>query len=137
MCFPVKAESGADELRAQLEEIQGLRAALAKQEKEIYEKLEDLELGRDTTRGVSNICPVHKVEMQIKLVPIKYGLLLHRRDDPTPEIRTSMFPFNLEFCEGGCITSNTSPKEARVYHCAECARAEKKWIKEHTPSEQK
>ena len=83
-------------LRTELKEIRDVRATLDQREREIAARLKQFEAGRDTTKGVSNICPAHKTEMRIVRAPIAYGLLAILPTDPPAVLRQREFPFARE-----------------------------------------
>ena len=119
------------ELREELKEIQKEQQRLTQRHRELAARLKEFEAGRDTTKGVSNICPVHKSEMRIVRAPISYGL--HRYygpHDPSLSVRHREFPFALNYWLGGCVVGDYT--EAKIYICPDCQRAEKEWRKAHS-----
>jgi hypothetical protein len=108
------------------------RAKLIQQEeaavRKAREEYEKLKADRDTTTGVSDICPVHKAKMRVQRVPIVYGMLSW---DPTLDVRKRRFPNALVFYPGGCVETDISPSHAFIYICPDCRRAEKKWRSDH------
>ena len=90
----------------------------------------ELQAGRDTTKGVSNVCPVHKAQMRIARAPIVYGLLMVRPTDPPRDVRSREFPFALDYLAGGCVVGDYT--EAKIYICPDCQHAEKQWRKTHS-----
>ena len=91
----------------------------------------------DRTKGISNICPVHHVAMEVRSRPIIYGLTLG--SGPSTEIQAigmefqqvqpRLFPFALQDSSaGGCVVKKE--KIERFYVCAECVAAESQWLKQ-------
>ncbi len=118
------------ELREELKEIQRDLQTLTQRERELAVRLKELEAGRDTTKGVSNICPVHKTEMRIVRAPIYYGLHGYAPRDSSLSVRHREFPFALNYWLGGCVVGDYT--EAKIYICPDCQRAEKQWRKKHS-----
>jgi hypothetical protein len=127
--FPSNSRDSEERLRGRLAEIQQVRAVLEKQEQFISEGLKELKIPLDTTQGVSNFCPVHKIRMGVRRVHIAYGLLMPRLTDPPFDLRKRQFPFALDYWRGGCIIQGKST--ALIYICPECQRAERQWISDH------
>jgi len=71
----------------------------------------------DETRGKSDICPIHKVKMPIREVPIRYGLYRG-----FGSLQAAEFPFANEFISGGCVVIDDPrmPKTGKVFVCAQC-----------------
>ena len=115
--------------RRESEEIQEILPILAESEHYWASLLKKIEAGRDTTEGVSNICPAHNRRMRVIRVPIAYGLLAIRRD-PSLERRQQEFPFARDYWPGGCVVGPYT--EAKIYICPDCQRAEKEWRKAHS-----
>ena len=116
--------------RRESEESQEILPILAEREHYWASLLRKIEAGRDTTEGVSNICPAHNRKMRVIRVPIAYGLLAIRRSDPSLELRHQEFPFALDYWPGGCVVGPYT--EAKIYICPDCQRAEKEWRKAHS-----
>ena len=72
------AQDGVERRRAELAEIQQVRAALDRKEKMLKEQIRQIKAGLDTTKSVSNVCPVHHTRMRKRRVPINYGMQLVR-----------------------------------------------------------
>jgi hypothetical protein len=114
-------------LRTELKEVQALLETLEQEEREGTALLRELEAGRDATKGVSNICPVHNVQMRVVRAPIVYGLQMVRRDEF--DARKREFPFARKVHWGGCVLQDYT--EAKIYVCPKCQEAEKRWRKTH------
>jgi len=90
--------------------------------KKLQEAIEEF---RDHTKGKSDICPVHKIKMPVKDVPMQFGLLA----TSIPEFRklkAAEFPFSEEFIAGGCVVTDDSlfPKTGKVFVCPQCVAGE-------------
>jgi hypothetical protein len=92
---------------------------------------------KNYTRGISNRCEVHGVDMERAVVPICYGLpaipldqdYLHALDEATK----SAFPHAQDHVEGGCIVKLGAPKRAAIYVCPSCRSAKQDWMGHHHP----
>lgn len=82
----------------------------------------------DYTENQSDICKVHSIKMEIKAVPIFYGMPGKKWFD---EMKASeeLFPNADVEIAGGCILGDKT--EALVYHCKECLKAREKWLMEY------
>ena len=116
-------------IRRESEEIQEVLRTLAEREHDYASILNRIEAGRDSTKGVNNICPVHKRQMRVIRAPIAYGMPLILRSDPSPALRQAEFPFARNYWLGGCRVGPYT--EAKIYICLDCQRAEKQWRKTH------
>jgi len=82
------------------------------------------------TRGKSDICEIHHVQMVKKKVPIAYGLF-----SATPfslayhAASTNSFPHAEDVVGGGCVVDTT--KWAIIYSCPECERIRHQWELEY------
>jgi len=78
----------------------------------------------DQTKGKRDICPVHKVKMPIKEVPVRFGMLAE------PKLKAAQFPFSDQFVSGGCIVIDDPlfPKTGKVFLCPQCVAAENRWM---------
>jgi hypothetical protein len=65
----------------------------------LHKKIED---ASDDTKSKSDVCPVHRVKMQMKTVPITYGLDA-RNVGSLPQVIERQFPFSREDINGGCV----------------------------------
>jgi hypothetical protein len=101
-----------------------MREILLVEERAILARIQKLTQSADKTRGVSPICPVHKVKMEKARVGIRYGML---RWDPAAEVRPKLFPFARDFIPGGCVITDDSPGHGTAYRCKWCVEAEKRW----------
>ena len=115
--------------RRESEEIQEILQILTERERAYATILKKIEAGRDTTEGVTNICPAHKTKMRVIRAPISYGLPGYGPHDPSPTVRLREFPFALDYWLGGCVVGAYT--EAKIYVCSDCQRAEKQWRKQH------
>jgi hypothetical protein len=76
-------------------------------------------------------CEVHSTKMELKRVPIIYGLL--RPDhfglghENFSELQRKQFPNRQEFRGGGCVVSPSDPKHAHVWFCKQCKNAFEEW----------
>lgn len=77
-----------------------------------------LEAIADQITGKSDICPIHKIKMEIKSLDIAYGLVRPVGPQPSPEERLSQFPFAQEEVLGGCVMSDSFPRKARIFQCS-------------------
>ncbi|MEA3187067.1 MAG: hypothetical protein QOD99_897 [Chthoniobacter sp.] len=118
-----------ERLHGELREIQQVRETLDQRERAVTARIEEIQAGRDTTNGISNVCPVHNSQMRIVRAPITYGVPLVRPGDPPPDVRSREFPFALEYWPGGCVVGDYT--RAKIYVCPVCQRAEKQWKKTH------
>jgi hypothetical protein len=73
------------------------------------------------------VCEVHKTRMELKTVPIEYGLIMPDSHDPSGETRLRLFPHSRDYVLGGCVVMPDSPKTDSVYVCSECQKASAKW----------
>jgi hypothetical protein len=73
------------------------------------------------------VCEVHKVKMELKEVPIVYGLIRPAPGAPTPDQELHLFPHRWEVSHGGCAISPHSPKSEKIYVCRECKQAYDDW----------
>lgn len=121
--------SEQQKLREELKEIHEVQQTLTNREREIAALLKKLEAGRDTTKGVNSVCPIHKTEMRIVRAPISYGLPMYGPNDPPPALRLREFPFARDYWLGGCVVRGYT--EAKIYVCSDCQRAETQWRKKH------
>src|SRR4051812_7193604 len=108
-------------LRAELKEIEQVRQTLKQREQEIAIRIKDIRAGRDTTAGISNICPVHKTKMGKVKVPIAFGVAMIKPTDPSPDLRKREFPFARRHWEGGCVLGDYT--EAQIFVCPKCRQA--------------
>lgn len=114
--------------REMLVEQKQFREALLVKIKQAEDFLKESEAGMDTTAGVSNICPAHRVAMEVKKVPMEYGM--PQPSDPgAAVIRAKEFPFARTIYAAGCVVGMYT--EAWIYICPDCVKAEKAWYKEH------
>jgi len=74
------------------------------------------------------ICEVHKTKMELKTVPIQYGLMEPDPDAPSGNEERRLFPHGRDYVLGGCIIEPR--KTAEVYVCPECEQAAAKWYAE-------
>src|SRR5205807_964713 len=77
--------------RRKSEEIQEALRILTEREHGYASMLKKIEAGRDTTEGVSNLCPAHKRKMRVIRAPIAYGMPAIGRSDPSPALRQREF----------------------------------------------
>lgn len=101
-------------------------AVLASTPEEEAAARKQLEDAVDLTRGKNEICPVHKVKMTAKDVPIQFGSV----DDEIQE--KYGFPFAEEVISGGCLVFDERrfPKTGKVFVCPGCVEARKRWFEE-------
>ena len=71
------------------------------------------------------VCEVHKIEMDKKVVPVVYGLLRPDKDTPTAEQDLRLFPHRHEFVAGGCVVG--TEKTVETYVCNECKADVVRW----------
>jgi hypothetical protein len=84
------------------------------------------------TLGVSNVCEIHHVEMMKTNVPIQYGLIGY--SDWALMLQaasTNSFPHARGDVPGGCIVGHNSPRQALIYVCPQCLKAQEQWISKH------
>lgn len=95
---------------------------------ELLKKLEEM---RDFTKGVSDVCPVHKTKMPIKPAPIAYGLRFTDRKE-MQDLINEKFPFSQEDISGGCLADNDPDigKAGKRYVCPKCVAAWNQWLEE-------
>src|ERR1041385_1220021 len=85
---------------------------------------------KDLTRGVSPTCEVHATLMTKTNVSILYGLLGQNEwNRAYVAAKQKSFPHVDDDVEGGCIIGRA--KEAIIYICPQCLRAQQQWLSEH------
>jgi len=84
-------------------------------------------------RGATDTCPIHRVRMQEKRVPVQYGLVGYAGGAPAYwEAREKRFPFsNSDSVAGGDLPTTQDPRFAVVWSCPDCERAELAYRKAH------
>jgi hypothetical protein len=84
---------------------------------------------RDQTRGKSDICPVHKVKMPAKEVPVQFGLPATFLPE-FRKLKAAEFPFAEEFISGGCVLDDDPlfPETGKVFVCPKCVAAWNRWL---------
>ena len=86
----------------------------------------------DHTRGVSDICELHHSQMTKTNVPIQYGMIGYSQWALAfKAASTNSFPHAEDQVMGGCMVGSDSPRQAVIYVCAQCLRAQEQWISEH------
>ena len=103
--------------------------SLAASEDELAARRKAIEAVFDFTKGTSDICPVHKVKMPVKVVPVTYGLPVIY----SPEVRKKQaeFPFSEEFILlGDCVAPDETlfPKTGKVLVCPKCVAGWNSWL---------
>lgn len=79
----------------------------------------------------TGICYVHKTQMRKKDVPIRWGFpSSHRKNEPTSIERMQLFPFAIEYFNGGC-SPIPEKKTEKIYICKECQNAEALWFEQN------
>jgi hypothetical protein len=88
----------------------------------------------DETKGVSNICPLHRAHMEKRNVEIAYGYTR-----PTSAAaaaiadfnrqKLSLFPFGETEATGACEVPAGGPHFVRIFVCRECVVAAEAWRK--------
>lgn len=106
-----------------LRSIAGQSEDLAAQIKEIQARWE--REAPDLTSGFKDTCPVHLVKMEVKVVPIQYGLIAPFFS----EKESAEFPFVGDVF-GGCMETSTSPQWAKTYVCPRCIEARQRLVAE-------
>jgi hypothetical protein len=87
---------------------------------------------QDQTRGVSEICEVHRSHMSQTNVTIQYGLVrLNDWGKALQSVSSTNFPHAPEEILGGCVVGSGSPTKAIVFVCPECRQARQRWTLEH------
>ena len=82
---------------------------------------------RDYTKGVSEICPVHKIKMTKASIDVVYGLPTESLFEES-QIDEKKFPFAQQFVLGGCVIGENI--DVTVFHCSKCIKARKLWLKQ-------
>jgi hypothetical protein len=76
-------------------------------------------------------CEAHSTKMELKRVPIIYGLLRPNHFglgyEKFNELDRKRFPNRQEFRAGGCVVSPGDPKHAHVWFCRRCKNAFEEW----------
>jgi hypothetical protein len=121
-----------DELRKELKEVRDAQESLKRHEKDVLLRIRQMEAHVDKTRGVSPVCPVHKVKMSPVRAVIAYGMM---GKEPSANTRRNEFPFAAKYILGGCVQSSLSPSHGRKYVCDRCADAEERWRRLHPGQE--
>lgn len=67
-----------------------------------------------------SICEVHRIKMEYKRVPVRYGLVSY----PPGYInaKPACFPHGWEYVNGGCVIQDL--KETKIPVCPDCKKAE-------------
>jgi hypothetical protein len=99
------------------------------EEKSVFRKA--IEDALDKTKGVEDTCPVHKIKMTVKVVPIAYGLRFTDFRDFEGFSRDK-FPFFREDISGGCCVDNSpeAPTKGKRYVCPECVASWKRFLED-------
>jgi hypothetical protein len=78
----------------------------------------------------TGICNIHRIRMQNKLVPIRFGYFAFDASYDSAEIQK--FPNAQEYILGGCVVDEKRVgKRVPIYICPECKRAQKEWEARH------
>lgn len=82
----------------------------------------------DYTRGESQVCELHHVQMVRSTVPIVYGLFSFTAEGEFRHtVSTNSFPHAETYVLGGCCITPDSAHRAVVYTCSECKKAGTEW----------
>ena len=73
----------------------------------------------------SDICPVHGVKMESKVLRVVYGLP-SKREFEEMKIAKTRFPFGKDYVLGGCVLKPVH--ETKGYVCPKCVAARKEWF---------
>ncbi len=91
------------------------------------ERRKKLEDELDYTKGTSDVCPVHKIKMPAKSVPMTFGLD-SRGMDGLRQMIEKEFPFSFEEISGGCVVNNPEwPTQGKRFVCPKCVAGWKLW----------
>ena len=71
------------------------------------------------------VCEIHQIKMERKVVPVSYGLIRPGPGEPTPDIEREFFPHWHESAVGGCVPGPEKTTEVNV--CALCKAAYSEW----------
>jgi hypothetical protein len=79
----------------------------------------------------ASICEAHAVRMELRTVPIRYGLILGNTYGLSPkeyyQLEQKEFPLYEDWKLGGCVTSPDSPKTSPKWVCLQCKTAFTTW----------
>jgi hypothetical protein len=78
----------------------------------------------------TDICPVHHIHMQRKMVWVTNGLVAPVGGPVYIAARNRYFPYADEFASGSC-DPNAGPRKAPVYVCPKCKQARYEWALKH------
>jgi hypothetical protein len=78
----------------------------------------------------ADVCPVHHIHMERKMVWVTYGLVAPIGGPPYIAARTRHFPYGDEFAIGGC-DDRAGPRKGPVYVCPKCKQARYEWAVKH------
>lgn len=73
--------------------------------------------------AMNEICKVHGTQMEMRPVPISYGLPI--LDYDRKDARQRLFPNSRRFMLGGCVIGDD--RESLELVCAKCREAEDDW----------
>lgn len=81
----------------------------------------------DFTRGKSESCEIHGVQMSRQIVPVVYGTVLPSKElEAQAQFAQAHFPHAKTNCWLGCV--DTGNKQARIFVCSDCKQREKDWM---------
>jgi len=75
---------------------------------------------------IPEICPVHKIQMEHKVMRLVYGMP-SKAEFEEMRIAKTRFPYGKDYWLGGCVVKPTKTAEGRV--CAKCVEARTAWLK--------
>ena len=124
--IPVPAEVLRDKAKEE-------KAKAEREDKErqaAYRKHQDrLKMLFEQKRDGTEICQVHKDNLEADRVRIAYGLIILPQEYLEAEER--QFPNSNKVAYGGCVWREDSPEFAYVFFCTQCRDEETRWEAQH------
>ena len=78
-----------------------------------------------------SVCEVHDMLLKGDIVPLGYGLVLHR--PAFKRAKNRLFPHSNSYVMGGCVVQPENATE--VLYCPKCRQAESAWLNAHARRE--
>jgi hypothetical protein len=82
------------------------------------------------SREAADVCPVHHIRMERKMVWVTYGLIAPIGGPPYIAAMNRDFPYGSAYALGGC-DPRPGPRKGPVYVCSQCKKARYDWAVKH------